>query len=161
MRSLGRLAGALSDLGGGLAGLATLVLTAIVAGGVVARRVLNAPFLFVEELSGYLVLAIVFLGLAHTLRTGGHIRVEFLLERLGSGARRALLRGSAVLGVAWALLVLAGTARLVHEYVTQGVRSFAYLQTPLWIPGALMIVGAALLVLQCLALVGRPDDGGD
>jgi hypothetical protein len=51
--------------------------------------------------------------------------------------------------------VVAGTARLVHEYYTQSVLSFAYTQTPLWIPGSLMVVGALLLALQCVAMLLR------
>jgi TRAP-type C4-dicarboxylate transport system permease small subunit len=161
VRRLGRLAEALSDLGAGLAGVATLLLALMVAAGVVARRGLGAPLLFVEELSGYLVAGIVFLGLAHTFRTGGHIRVEVLLGRTRGPLRRFLQRGALALAVLWAALVLGGTARLVHEYLTQQVRSFAYLQTPLWMPGLAMVLGAALLLLQCLARLGGPEPDAD
>ncbi|MBI2217110.1 MAG: TRAP transporter small permease [Candidatus Rokubacteria bacterium] len=160
MRRLAALFDRLSDAAGAVAGAATLVLTIMVTAGVVARRVLNAPFLFVEEVSGYVVLLIVFLGLAYTMKVGGHVRVEVLVERVrGRGA--VVLRGATlVLAGAWAAILLAGTIYQVREYYTQNVLSFAYLQTPLWIPGSLMAVGAAILVLQCLALllrVGRDD----
>jgi TRAP-type C4-dicarboxylate transport system permease small subunit len=158
VRALAAAIDALSDAAGYLAAAAMLLLTGMVTAGVVARRVLNAPFLFVEELSGYVVLAIVFLGLAHTFRGGGHIRVDFLLGRTTGTARTALQAACLLVALAWAGFLLAGTWRLVHEYWTQGVRSFAYLQTPLWIPGSLMVVGAVLLVLQILSLLTHPDD---
>lgn len=158
MRSVSRFIGALSDAAGNLAAVATLILTLMVAGGVIARRVFNTPFLFVEELSGYLVLAIVFLGLAYTMKADGHIRIEFGIECLKGPARRALEAACLVAALAWSLLVVAGTAHLELEYYTQQIRSFAYLQVLLWIPGALMVVGAALLALQCLGLLFRAGE---
>jgi TRAP-type C4-dicarboxylate transport system permease small subunit len=149
----------LSTAAAAVAAAATLLLTVMVTSGVVARRVFNTPFLFVEELSGYVVLGIVFLGLAYTLRTGGHIRVDVVHDRLAGGARTALQAACLLLALAWAGFVVAGTARLVHEYYTQNVLSFAYTQTPLWIPGSLMVVGAVLLALQCVAMLLRlPHD---
>ncbi|MBI2197118.1 MAG: TRAP transporter small permease [Candidatus Rokubacteria bacterium] len=145
----------LSDAAAAVAGGATLGLTVMVASGVVARRVFNAPFLFVEELSGYVVLAIVFLGLAHTLRVGGHVRVELLINSVG-GALRTALRGAAiVLAGVWAVFFLLAAMYQVSEFYTQGILSFAYLQTPLWVPGSFMVVGGLLLTLQCVALLLR------
>ncbi len=145
----------LSDAAAAVAGAATLGLTVMVASGVVARRVFNEPFLFVEELSGYVVLAIVFLGLAHTMRVGGHVRVEIVIDSVG-GALRPLLQGaSLLLAGLWAVLFLLAALYQVSEYYTQRILSFAYLQTPLWIPGSFMVVGGALLTLQCLALLLR------
>lgn len=158
MRRLAAAVDALSDAAGAVAGAATVVLTVMVTAGVAARRVFNAPFLFVEELSGYLVLAIVFLGLATTLRTGGHIRVDILLGRTTGAVRIALQVGCLLVALAWAGFVVAGTTRLLMEYWTQHVRSFAYLEAPLWIPASVMVAGAVLLVLQILALLTRPRD---
>jgi TRAP-type C4-dicarboxylate transport system permease small subunit len=157
VRRLAAVGERIADAAGVLAGAATLVLTAMVTGGVVARRVLNAPLLFVEEVSGYLVLAIVFLGLAYTLKDGGHIRVDIVLGRLTGGVRRATQAACLVAALVWAGFVVAGTWRLVEEYYTQRVLSFAYLQTPLWIPGTAMVAGAVLLALQVLALFLRLD----
>ena len=157
MRRLAAVVERITDAAGVLAGAATLVLTVMVTGGVVARRVLNAPLLFVEEVSGYLVLAIVFLGLAYTLKDGGHIRVDVVFGRLTGAVRRATQAACLVAALVWAGFVVAGTWRLVEEYYTQRVLSFAYLQTPLWIPGTAMVAGAVLLALQVLALLLRLD----
>jgi len=109
----------------------------------------------VEELSGYVVLAIVFLGLAHTLRVGGHVRVELVIDSVG-GALRTALRGAAiVLAGVWAVVFLLAALYQVSEFYTQGILSFAYLQTPLWVPGSFMVVGGLLLTLQCVALLLR------
>lgn len=153
MRPLTALLETLSDAAGALAAAATLGLTVMVAAGVAARRVFNAPFLFVEEVSGYAVLAIVFLGLAHTMKAGGHVRVEVVLERVRGRTATVLQGACVVLAWVWAVVFLGGMIYQLREFWTQRVLSFAYLQTPLWIPASLMVVGAALLVLQCLALL--------
>jgi TRAP-type C4-dicarboxylate transport system permease small subunit len=155
MRRLAAVVEALSDAAGAVAAAATLLLTLMVTSGVAARRVFNSPFLFVEEFSGYVVLAIVFLGLAYTMRTDGHIRVDVVLQRVRGRVRAALQAACLLVALAWSAFVVAGTWRLVAEYYTQNVLSFAYLQTPLWIPGSLMVVGAVLLALQCLAMLVR------
>jgi TRAP-type C4-dicarboxylate transport system permease small subunit len=152
---------ALSGAGGSLAAVVMLALTVMVAAGVIARRVFSAPFLFVEELSGYAVLAIVFLGLAYTMRVGGHVRVEVFVERVRGRARAVLHGVCVVLAGCWAAVLLAGMIYQFREYWTQNVLSFAYLQTPLWIPASVMVVGAALLLLQCLALLLRLGLGRD
>jgi TRAP-type C4-dicarboxylate transport system permease small subunit len=148
----------LSDAGAAVAAAATLALTLIVTAGVAARRVFNAPFLFVEELSGYIVLGIVFLGLAATLKAGGHIRVDIVLGRTAGAVRSALQVACLLAAAVWAGFVVAGSVRLLDEYWTQGVRSFAYLETPLWIPATVMLAGAVLLLLQILALLTRARD---
>jgi TRAP-type C4-dicarboxylate transport system permease small subunit len=155
MRRLAALVEALSDAAGAVAAAATLLLALMVTSGVAARRVFNAPFLFVEEFSGYVVLAIVFLGLAYTMRADGHIRVDIVQDRVRGRARTALQAACLLVALAWSGFVIAGTWRLVAEYYTQNVLSFAYLQTPLWIPGSLMVAGGILLALQCLAMLVR------
>ena len=53
--------------------VAMMVLT---TADVVARYVFNSPTMWADEMASYLLIAIVFLGLAHNLRTDGHIRID-------------------------------------------------------------------------------------
>ena len=157
MRRLAALLDGLADAAGAVAAAATLALTLMVAAGVVARRLLAAPFLFVEELSGYAVLLIVFLGLAHTMKAGAHARVEVLLARVRGRAGVVMRAATIVLATVWAVILMSGAIYQAREYYTQDVLSFAYLQTPLWIPASLMVIGSTLLVLECLAMLLRGD----
>jgi TRAP-type transport system small permease protein len=52
------------------------------------RYVLNSSLSWTEEIAQYLLMVITFLGSAMAARRGTHIAVEFLLDRLGPGARR-------------------------------------------------------------------------
>jgi len=141
----------LSEAGGYAAGAVAVLLTVLVAASVIARRVLNAPLLITEEVSGYMVAAVVFLGLAYTMKEEGHIRADILLRHVPPRARAVLEIVATVIALGFAGLLLAGSWRLVAEFYTQGSLSFRYLQTPLWIPGSVLIVGAALLALQLAA----------
>ncbi len=53
------------------------------------RYVLNDSLTWTEEIAQYLLMAITFTGSAMAARRGTHITVEFLLDKLPRGARRA------------------------------------------------------------------------
>ena len=160
MRRLVRCLEALSDGAGYAAGITVFGLTLLIAAGVFSRRVLGSPLLSVDEVSGYLLLAIVFLGLAHTMKAGGHIRSDIVLAHVPAGVRGGLEVLATLLALLFALTLLVGNWALVAEYYGRGTLSFKYLQIPLWIPGSLLVVGVVLLVLQLLAQLLRQVAGG-
>jgi TRAP-type C4-dicarboxylate transport system permease small subunit len=151
---------ALSEACGWVAGAVVLALTGMIAAAVLARRVLGTPILAADELSGYLLLGIVFLGLAYTMKAGGHIRADIVLAHVPPAARRALEVGAAALGLAFAGAFLAGNWALSSEYWTRGTLSFRYLQVPLWIPATLLVLGSLVLCLQLLAQLCRQLGAG-
>jgi TRAP-type C4-dicarboxylate transport system permease small subunit len=151
MRRVVRAVETLSETAGYLAAAGVLALTALIAGAVFARRVLGSPILATDEVSGYLLLAIVFLGLAYTMKTGGHIRADIVLAHVPPRRRQGLEALATVLALVFTLALLGGTWALVAEYYRHGTLSFRYLQIPLWVPGLLPVVGAGLLALQLVA----------
>ena len=59
-----------------------MVLTlGVTAFSVFRRYVLGSPLTWTDELSGFLVVAIVMLGAAEVLRRGEHVSVDILSER--------------------------------------------------------------------------------
>jgi TRAP-type C4-dicarboxylate transport system permease small subunit len=151
MRPVVRVIEALSDAAGYLAGATVLGLTALITSAVVARRVFGAPILAADEVSGYLLLAIVFFGLAHTMKAGGHIRADIVLTHVPLKVRALLELLATVLAIGFALALLGGAWALLTEYYGHATTSFKYLQIPLWMPASLLVVGAALLALQLVA----------
>ena len=61
-------------------GLSVMAVT--VTMDVILRYVFNAPTKWVGEVAGYLLVTVVLMGLAHTQRERGHIRVDILVSRL-------------------------------------------------------------------------------
>jgi len=154
---------------------ACLVLIAALVGAQVLGRVFdlllillgNRPYGFLvpslAELAGYLLAAASFLALAATLKRGAHIRVAILLGSVPQGARRwfelwALAASAVFVGfLCWHLVLFAYDSFRFNEV------SYGIIPMPLWIPQAVMALGAfALLVaiVDELAITwrtGRPS----
>ena len=65
-----------------------LVLIAALTLAQVVGRMIGVLVPDAGDLAGYAMAAATFLALAHTFRSGGHIRVNLLLGRLSPGSRR-------------------------------------------------------------------------
>jgi len=139
-----------------LAGLAGLAATCMITFGVTMRYFFGRPQVFVDELATFLLVVVVFCGLAHTFRSNGHITVDLLSSRLEPGPRAwlrviTLLLGSSFVGiVAWQ--TLEATLRAYRLGRVSVVMLY-----PLWIPHLFMPLGLALLLLAML--VSLTDEG--
>ena len=77
----------ISASAGFIASVALAIMTIVVCYEVISRYVFNAPTTWVTEVSTYLFVAVVFLGLAEAQRANAHIQVEILVDRLGKEQR--------------------------------------------------------------------------
>ena len=102
------------------------------------------------EFAGFFLAASSFLALAYTLRAGGHIRVELLLQRLGSGARRVAEVWCVAAGAAIAAYFTWYASGLVLESIQYGDVSPGIVPVPLWIPQSAMALGLAVLAIALL-----------
>lgn len=113
------------------------------------------------EFTGFFLVAASFLGLAYTLRAGGHIRVSLLIRRLTGQRRRWIevwcLGFSALLCgyFAWHALLL------VRDSLLFGEMSYGIIAVPLWIPQIGMALGLVILIIALLddlvAVLGSRD----
>ncbi|GJL80413.1 MAG: hypothetical protein DHS20C01_00470 [marine bacterium B5-7] len=151
----GRWLSIVSKLAAGIAALLTLTTLVIVAYGVFKRYVMNTPVTWTDELSGYLVVAIVILGASEALRHGDHINVDLLSSRF-TGRTGFWLSIWSLIGVTLfaAALVYSGIlmVRFSHDF---GIYSQGYLEMPMWIPQSILLGGAILLVVVSLGSVLR------
>lgn len=161
---------ALVYAGGWLAGALLLATTALIALEIVLRLGFGTSTQVAEEYSGYFLAAMIYLGAAHTLQRNEHIRVAFLQQRLGPRGRRWLERLALAAGLLFATLLTLAFAKLFGDSLRYDSRSFMPSRTPLAIPHAAVLAGAALLWLQFLAMFlgswlpprsQRPAAGGD
>ena len=146
---------------GGLVAACTCIalLTGLMTVAVICRYVFNAPLLFSDEISGYLLLGSVFFGLGYTMYVGGHIRVEVVLQRLPAKVQKSLTEGLRVVFLLYVLLLLAGTTAVVWSYYTKGTEAFTLLRTPLVWPALVMPIGLIILVLEVIRQISHrsPD----
>ena len=127
--------------------LAVLVLTAI---NVAGRYLFTAPLRGAEEMTGFLVVAIVMLGAAEAYRRGDHIRIDILTDKLGPrGVRWIDVLSHLAVALFAANLLRTGlhTVEFSHRF---GAYSSGYLQIPMWIPQTALVAGGALLLAMAL-----------
>jgi TRAP-type C4-dicarboxylate transport system permease small subunit len=117
------------------------------------------PFGFIvpsiAEICGFLLAAASFLALAHTLVSGGHIRVGMLVERLAPGIRRYV---EALVGTAAAAISLYATValgRLTLKSLTFNDVSYGFVAVPLALPQGLMTLGLAILTVSIIDVTIR------
>ena len=152
---IGRLVHHLVQAGGVLAGVSTVLILVLVCVEVVAR-LFNHSTMVADELAGYLNAAIVFFGLAYTVREGGFIRIELVYDRLRGGWLRAARWFIVVTSLLFTLTLTFFMALHVQYAFQKDTRAISVLATPEYIPMAVTVVGGVLLTLQLLAyLVDR------
>src|SRR5262249_47864272 len=102
-----------------------------------------------DELGGYLLVAIGFLSLSVCQVGDVFHRVELVLQRLSASWRARLLLAFDLVSLAITLVLLWQTLRLEWISWDTGETAATILETPLWIPRAVMPLGSAAL---CWAL---------
>jgi len=133
-----------------LSGLGVLALTGLVTFDVLMRYFFDRPQLFVDELASFLLVFVVFAGLAYTFRAGGHVRIDLVTSSLPRPVRAWLRVVTLALG-----LVFLGAAIWVTALSSVGSyrygRVSAVMLYPLWVP--MLLIPAGLLLMAVAMLV--------
>lgn len=153
-------------MGGMCSAVCILLMTALILVETSVRVTMGSSIFIAEEYSAYLMANFVMLGLAYTLKQGGHIKVTLLYSRSGERSRRLLRFLACLLGVfmfgalTWQLFLMALDN---WEFKQQ---SMNITKTLIYIPQTGLVVGGFLMTLQfaaeaireLLALSGRNPD---
>lgn len=150
-----RLVDRLAYAGGYLAGLVLIAIIVLTMVEVVSRYALRNPLILSDELGGYALVAISFLGLAYCSRDRSHIRITFLVERL-----RPLAAGRVRVLTLFLGLVLVGIAawvswKFLGDSFTRNMRSNSLLMVPLKWPQMVIPIGFTLFALTLLVQLAR------
>lgn len=146
--------------------MVVIALMLIVGYSVFWRYILGQPITWSDEMSGYLVVLLVMLGVAEALRRGDHINVDLIIRKLPQRARRwATIWGMAASIFVGAILFVSAVQTVGFSY-SMDMLSEGYLEVPMWIPKSALILGGAMLVLAAgtallRAISGRPAHDGD
>lgn len=138
-------------LGGLLATLLILFLLGLTVYAVVQRYLLGAPLLWSDELTGYLLVALVMAGAAEAYRRGDHIAIDLLSGKLrGPAARLAALWAdlavlAAAVAIGWSAWDAVAFARAFGSYPP------GEMAVPTWVLQLPLVIGAGLLALTALA----------
>lgn len=125
-----------------------LAMTFIMGYDVMMRHVFNRPTIWADEISGYLLVAITFLGAAYTLTENAHIRIETIVEKLGADAQRRLTYITDVLSFLFLVIYAWQGGRLFVDAYVSGKISPTLLRTPIYIPELAVFIGLTWLFFQ-------------
>lgn len=148
-------------------GVAIVLSVAIIAAEIVLRNALRISIGGVDELGGYALAVGTALSFAYALMERAHVRVD-TLYMYGSARTRVLLDVLAMAGVAAVALTLAINSTSVWTFaVSFGAKSMTPLQTPMWIPQGLWLLGlwwfaatSVCLLAMIVILALRGDAAG-
>jgi TRAP-type C4-dicarboxylate transport system permease small subunit len=105
-----------------------------------------------DEISGYILVLAGTWGMAYTLRTGGHVRIDVLLPLMRPKLQLLMeVLANALMGF-FALVVSWKSWYLVVDSIDTGITSSTYLLTPLYIPQTILALGFSLLTLTSFAM---------
>lgn len=134
---------------GYLAGVFLVTIAILVVSQIVARM-FNKQIPSADEFAGYCLAASSFLGLAYSFRSGSHIRVTLLTDRLSTHIQRVLM----LLVLAFTIIMIAvwafNSIWMVYESWKFKDMSTGILKYPIWIPQLSMGIGVTLF---CLAII--------
>ena len=154
--AISRLIVGLAKLSMAIAAAGVMAMCLLVSGAVVVRYVFNWPVVWVPEIVGYLMVALVFLALGETMLAGRHIRIDLVVGRLPQRLREIVELITLTLSAGVAGFFAWHGADTMLRSLDYGRRdAFGALNTPLWIPQLALPIGLSVLTLVGILLAGR------
>ena len=121
----------------------------LVVGDVGMRALAGRSTLIADEMGGYLLVLIAYLGMAEAYRLGRHIRVDIVTARLPGRLRAWLDALFCFVGLAALIIVIWRVIIMVHRSQVANVIIPGVFMTPVYLPQTLVVIGLVALALQC------------
>lgn len=113
------------------------------------RALVGQSTLIADEMGGYLLVLIAYLGMAEAYRLGRHIRVDIVTVRLPGRLRAWLDAVFCCIGLAALIIVIWRVIIMVHRSQVANVIIPGVFLTPVYLPQTLVVIGLVALALQC------------
>ncbi|WP_119309066.1 TRAP transporter small permease [Cohaesibacter haloalkalitolerans] len=128
-----------------ITGFVLVALVCLVFSETLLRGLANISLGFVEEVTGYFVVTLTFLGAALALRSETLFQVHFLFDAVPDGAQVWMKRFFVIVSLIVCAILAIKTQDLVLSSLTRGKFAPTVLHTPLWIPQTIMPFGFSLI----------------
>lgn len=104
------------------------------------------------DFAGYCLASASFLALAHTLKSGVHIRVNLMVQTMGHRVKWVMEMLTLAIGAATSGYAFWYGVRLTQESAHYGDTSTGIVAIPLWIPQSVMSLGLGVLTIAFVDL---------
>ncbi len=150
---------ALTKFVGTFGGISICMMFILMSIDVTARYIFNASLSWVYELSEYLMVACIYLGLAYTDTVGGHIRIDFLLLRFPSKLRTIIELINHLFMFGFMVILTRQAWILFEESWRLGRANMGAAQTPVAPSQLIMFIGCLLfsvhLLMRIVEIISR------
>ena len=166
MRIVNRIIDGISNIGGYFSGVVVIAMMSLIMVEVFMRYVLRKPPAVADETSAYMLVGLVFIGLAYAWKEKGHVRIEFIITRIPARASQWIRLATLTIALIWVIIALNGAYDFVLFSFETGTKSQSWLRIPLYLPQLPIVIGFSLLTLQLVAEIAkairgiRSTDGG-
>lgn len=147
--------GALSQAAIAASAAAVLASLALVTWAVAMRYGFNRPPAWVDDTVGFLLVGIVMLGAAQTLRRGEHIGVDLLTSRLSPRARRWADAWAAIAALAASLVLVVNGWNTAMFSRSLGIVAEGNVEIPVFWVQLLLPLGGLMMALVALEALAR------
>ena len=148
-------------IGGAISSVLILVLFALLVFSVVMRYFVARPVVWIDELTGYLLVASVMAGTAEAYRMRNHIAIDLVAGRLKGNARRIRGIWSDVCVITFATVLGISSLEAVSFARSFGSYAPGEIEIQTWIPYSPLLLASFLLGIFALArLIGRFQSSG-
>lgn len=131
-------------------------ITVLISCDILGRALFNSPLIGVPEIVKVSVVAIVWLQMAHTLKIGGHLRSDAILNRLSRRGRSIVDLISYALGaVIFGLIVYSGWDTMIMAWELGEFEGEEPVRVPTYPIRSIVLLGAGLTSLQFLFMLGK------
>ncbi len=131
-----------------LSALALMVLMAVVGVDIVTRWGFHFSYEVSDEVAAYMLVAIAFLSLPVSHINGAFHHVEFIQARLTGRAQRISRIVFELLALFFSGIFVWQFIMLVRSSWRFGDHAPTFLETPLWLPRSLLVIGMAALCIS-------------
>lgn len=155
LKLVDRITGNIADLVGYFSGWLVPVMMLLVLYEVFMRYVLNNPPIIADEFSAYMLVALTFLGAAHTWRHKGHVRITAMIDRLPPRIASWLRLITLILAFAFSVILAQSGYTYLSLSFRVNMRSITHYLVPLRWPQMPIAFGFALLSILILVEVAK------
>ena len=139
----------LSLWGAYLAALLLVSLTLLILTEIFIRYFFDLSTMIVDEYSGYLYLAFIFLGLAYTFNENAHIRINIVTSKMSEKSNRFVDVFAGIITILILIFALYRTILFTYDSYSMEMVS----ATPLYLTQLVMPLGITLFLLTILVFV--------
>ena len=149
-RFISRFIGVMNAIGTAWVGLITVLITCDIVG----RVAFNSPITGVPEIVKVSIVAIAWMQMAYTLRIGGHLRSEIILDRLPSKGKAIVNLMAYSMGTfIFAMVIFSGWGNMIESWRIGEFEGELPVRVPTYPVRTLLLLGAALTSIQFLILL--------